>query len=163
MLLEHQESAPEQQFVREEERENRKSCSSENWHVTFILILMLNLLIHTVIRTVASQQVSSSKFYLPRRELPGPTAGSRSERVARWQAPGSRTYAYGFQSDPTRESNMGPPSRGLTTFIIQEGPKRLGAFSVGWQPKAGILVARSPTAEASLMDVECHFSVGEGS
>lgn len=104
---------------------------------------MLNLLSHTVISTVGSQQVSCSKYYLPRRELPGPTVGSRPGGGARWQAPGSRTFACGFQS---RKQHGTPFS---WAHHLQEEPKRLGAFSVGWQPKAKDNIKRQSAG--------CHF------
>lgn len=44
------------------EEGNPEELISENWHVTSILILMLNLFMHAEISTVASQQAGSRGF-----------------------------------------------------------------------------------------------------
>uniref|UniRef100_A0A671USJ3 Endonuclease/exonuclease/phosphatase domain-containing protein n=1 Tax=Sparus aurata TaxID=8175 RepID=A0A671USJ3_SPAAU len=80
---------------------------------------MMAVSVHSPLMTVRTARMCMS----PGSASPGPHPGARPGVGARKRAPGGRVFAHGTQPGAAGTSNVGPPSRGLTTRrSVQKGP-----------------------------------------
>ncbi len=87
---------------------------------------------------------------------PGPLPEARPRVGARMRAPGGLASPHGARPGSARKSDVGPPSRGLTT--CRRGRCIVDRAAV----ESGGTVTRSLDTETGFRDVECHLAGGEG-